>query len=194
MNEARKAGKIERFMRDQGAKAVSLYNSGYQDGYEQGRIDWYDKGKEQGYKDWKKQHELIDELKEIEYHKGMEYAWNIARKIESMPMQLIQDVFHTIDYNYVMARMSIDEAVETLAKANMIAAPTKEEEFIVGDEVSYKSNPDNIVVITNIYKEDDDWFYDGIYKDGTVMNGGNLGFVTKTGRHFDISKMLSEIY
>lgn len=195
MDNVKRSSKIEKYMRDTSAKTVSLYNTAYRDGYEQGRIDWFDKGRESGYKDWNAHHEVIEEVKQAEFRKGMELAWTLARTIECMSLKQIKETFDTMDFDYIFRRFSVEEAVEKIGLFERIEALPEEDRVIIGDEMCYKDNKQRSFLISSItFDEDtDDIWLDGIGRNGLVIKHCNLKYVEKTGKHFDLYKILSEI-
>ena len=195
MDNTKRSSKIEKYMKDTGTKVVSLYNSAYREGYEQGRIDWYDKGREKGYNDWKAQHDVIDEIKQAEFRKGMELAWSLARRIECMSVKEIKETFKTMDFDFIFRRFTAEEAAEKIGLFDKIDSLPIEERVIVGDEVRYKSNPQRIFLISNVIisNDSDDIWVDGIGNNGLTVTRCNLSYLEKTGRHFDLYRILNEM-
>lgn len=60
----------------------------------------------------------------------------------------------------------------------------------VGNECSYKNNPDWKFIIVKIYFEDSKGFFNAVDKDGNVIEDGSLDLIEKTGNYYPIKHFL----
>ena len=125
-------------------------------------------------------------ISEEEYHRGLEDAWEAAKKLfSSMADSDIEKAF-PIEWNNggfnALMNLQPQEAIEKL-KAYEEKQKT-DNRIEIGDEVyaytlSGKTQP---FIIIKIYDEDGVKYYSGINADGNHVQGG-LNYI-KTGRHF----------
>ena len=106
------------------------------------------------------------------YQKGLTDAWEAARKI-AQQWEEDTDTEHRI-----VIDDSVSKAYEEKQKA--------ENEINVGDEVKWNSD---LIVVTRLYEAGGFDWCGGISKDGSVFQVLAEN-VRKTGRHFDIDKIL----
>ena len=120
------------------------------------------------------------------YQRGLEYAWETARKLfSSMPDSDIEKAF-PIEWNNggfnALMNLKPQQAIEKLK-----AYEDKQKDSIeVGDEVVTRGVvPDNTFLVTKVTEST---VY-GISNDGS-WNFFNRDSVTKTGKHYDIQSIL----
>ena len=120
------------------------------------------------------------------YQRGLEYAWETARKLfSSMPDSDIEKAF-PIEWNNggfnALMNLKPQQAIEKLK-----AYEDKQKDSIeVGDEVVTRGVvPDNTFLVTKVTEST---VY-GISNDGS-WNFFNRDSVTKTGKHYDIASIL----
>ena len=140
--------------------------------------------------------EHYGELQDTAYQRGLNDAWEAARKVALCPcdggtgLQNLVAIFGTNTMELVFINNSASEAI---AKLNTYEEKKADDEIKVGDEVAFHHDdgrPDTVVVVTYIGK---DGFIDGMDGRGTQYAHKNPTKWTKTGRHFDISKILEEM-
>lgn len=119
--------------------------------------------------------ELIDELKQAEYNKGLKDAWELARKISDMDYDAIEKALGIVGNLWMVVREMTAE--EALAK---IEAYEREKEIKVGDVVKMsKAGFDGIVTLIkggNAFVMYDDgscgeWKADKLIKTGKHIEG-----------------------
>lgn len=114
------------------------------------------------------------------YNKGLNDAWELAKKIYEMKSKEFDEVFRDVHYVDVFYHFTPQEA---LAK---LEAYEKSKEIKVGDIVCNDDVMENGIVT---YIADDEVFM--LYDDGSCgLVKGNL---TKTGKHIDIQSVLKQI-
>ena len=132
-----------------------------------------------------------------EYQRGLDDAWEAARKIVDMWKRIDSDEILTIfgitertDYSAIKLLFDKQTAAEAIAKLKAYEEKQKaDDEIKVGDEVMWYREK---IVITCLYHNDGFNWCDGINKDGRVFNVLKEK-VTKTGRHVNIEKILEEM-
>lgn len=148
----------------------------------------YDKGYAQCQDDYG---DALKHAKDTAYQRGLNDAWECARKLfSSMAESDIEKVF-PIEWNNGGFRALINlQPQEAIAKLK--AYEEKQSDKIeVGDEVNWSSD---IFIVTRIYqpygkKEQ----CDGIDDDGCVYHDVLMDDLEKTGRHFDIASILEDM-
>lgn len=151
----------------------------------------------QKYGEVKERLELIDELKMVEYNKGLEDAWGLARKVGMYDGFKLKEIFGVEEFDLIeddedspyslVMKMKPQEAI---AK---IEAYEKEQEkarqkIMVGDIVALEGGTrgvvmdedgvDNVVIFT---------------ENGCIEAWMNKKYITKTGKHIDIQSILQQI-
>ncbi len=129
---------------------------------------------------------LIDELKQAEYNKGLEDAWELAKKIYDMKCDNIEEILGVRGGFYgVIDGLSCEEA---LAK---IEAYEREKEIKVGDEVKHDIvERADMFVVTSISKG----MIRGVDKNGVTHSFTFPNqYIKKTGKHIDIEGLLRQI-
>lgn len=140
------------------------------------KLKAYEDAKEKGAVEMKK--EIGDA-----YKKGVEDAWEAARKIvlvESdggLSSGELHDIFGSSWGNRILRDTAPLEAIEKIREY-------EERQFRVGDECHYKINKNNMFVLTRIYVESGNWFFDAVGSDGSLLDDGSCDLIEKTGRHF----------
>lgn len=141
---------------------------------------------ERGYKAGKESEAIA--IQDGIYQRGLDDAWEAAKKIHVMFYKDIEKIFGKPSEHYVYSELSASEAI---AKIKAFEERKKaEEEIKVGDEVIL--NDGNRVCVIDI-DNPDIWFF--LYT-GTIANVDKKYVKEKTGRHFsqiaDVLKQLQE--
>lgn len=149
--------------------------AGYSDGYDARLKD----GKEQGLDE-------ADMREAVAYEKGLNEAWEAARKISLMPPDEIEKVFPgAAKYNRYNLGYS---AAEAIAKLKAYEEQKKvDEEIKVGDEVIY--NEHKFIVFAT---ETDECYASLIDRNGRHESASHED-LKKTGKHYNIDKILEEM-
>lgn len=151
---------------------------------EQVRKEAYDKG----YKDGTEAVVMPDDKIHEAYQKGLDDAWEAARKIKNMSCYSRNEIFGTEFSDRVFKRNTPSEAIEKIRQYE------QGQEINVGDEVAFHhtdGRPDTVVVVTYI---GDDGYIDGMDGRGTQYAHKNPKKWTKTGRHFpEIAAVLQKM-
>ena len=123
----------------------------------------------------------IDKKVEKAYQRGLDDAWECARELylNGACKDLFGEYFNTFIKNH-----TAQEAIEKLK------AHKHDYKIEVGDEVNWDGF---CFVVTRIYQPLVDKKCNGIAKDGSVYMDVVCDRLTKTGRHFDINKILEEM-
>ena len=173
---------LEELCRDRNQKAVE---------------DAYKRGYDNGYKDKTNNDEVGKELASEIYQRGLNDAWEAARKIvlnrdEGGTSTLdLSEIFDCVTIQQVFRRYTVSEVIAKLKDYE--EKQEDSQEIKVGDEVAFHHDdgrPDTVVVVTYIGQ---DGFIDGMDGRGTQYAHKNPTKWTKTGRHFDIEKILEEM-
>jgi len=169
----------------------------------------YQKGLEEGKKQAKVQAHLdvchdIERVAHGNYQKGLEDAWEAARKIfgyeidGGIPIDEIGSVFgYSENATFCTADIFRHNTVsETIEKLKAYEEKQKADEKIkVGDEVEWDNDfTGGRFIVTRIFqprnmKEQ----CDGIDDDGDVYRAVLIESLVKTGRHFDIESILEDM-
>ena len=146
------------------------------------------------YDEIKHKMELIDELKRDEYNRGLNDAWELAKKIV---LSEIDGGMSAKEFYNIFDKNMADEDVlkkftpqEALAKLEAYEKSKKEveEKFKVGDIVTFEDGTKGMVMDIDAV----DNF--AIFTDnGCIEAWIGQERVTKTGKHIDISALLEEI-
>ena len=149
--------------------------------------DAFDKGYQQGYEDEKKVSCDCKDNMENEYNRGLNDAWEAARKIildGCLPLQELMQIFNTA---YSERILKENTASEVIAKIKEYEEQQKQDTIQVGDEV-YSEEDDLRFVVTRIYEGR----YEGVCTDGAAYCP-LPNDIKKTGRHTEtILKVLGE--
>ena len=126
------------------------------------------------------------------YQRGLDEAWEAARKIAISPGDgglSTHDLFKIFGNDSLQYAFKNYSASEAIAKLKAYEEKQKaDEEIKVGDEVIYNGTTKCIVV----RPEDDERYASLIDSDGTLYSADHRE-CEKTGRHFDIDKILAEM-
>ena len=153
----------------------------------------YQRGLEEGKKaTW----ELVADASNAEYQKGLNDAWECARKIA--------DMWTRIDNDELLAIFGITERIGHSAIKSLFGKQTANEamlelkayeekqnaenEIKVGDEVDWSGDKFIVTRIFQPYDKAEEC--DGVDMDGCTYNDVLISVLTKTGRHVDITDML----
>ena len=165
--------------------------------------DLQDEAYQEGYKACMSENDFDSPCTSCEaYQRGLNDAWEAAKKIfgyemdGGIPLNEIGKVFgYAEDAIFCTADIiRHNTASEAIAKLKAYEEKQKaDDEIKVGDEVAFHHDdgrPDTVVVVTYIGQ---DGFIDGMDGRGTQYAHKNPTKWTKTGRHFDIGKILEEM-
>lgn len=179
--------------------AEEAYNKGYEqakliwsgktneESYQRGLSEGHDIGYKKGLEEGKKAFDLLDAERDSEYQRGLDDAWECAKKLFStMADSDIEKVF-PIEWNSggfkALMNLQPQEAIERLKSY-------EDDKIKRGDIVNVQGccNDDLLGVVTKVW-EDNCYI---VWGDGS---GGawSKGSVVKTGKHADIDKFLEEI-
>ena len=153
--------------------------------------DIYDQIKEAGAYLSKRIEDMVEDFNkqaDVEYQRGLNDAWEAARKIVTWPDRSLinSDTFDLDHGESVFTKYSASEAIAKLKAYE----EQKADELKVGDEVDWSGDR---FIVTRIYQPLVDKRCNGIAKDGSVYMDVVCDRLTKTGRHFDIDKILEEM-
>lgn len=136
--------------------------------------------------------EHYGDLQDEAYKRGLEAAWNVARKLAmetddgGVSINALYEMFGTESMCMITKNNTVYDAIDKLK-----AYEDKQDNRIeVGDEVKWNSD---IIVITRVYEDGGFNWCDGISQDGRAFHvlAENI---RKTGRHYDhIGKLLEAI-
>ena len=149
--------------------------------------DAYNKGYAQCQDDYS---DALKHAKDTAYQRGLNDAWEAARKLfSSMADSDIEKAF-PVEWNNGGFNALINlQPQEAIAKLKAYEEKQKaDDEIKVGDEVIYNGTTKCIVV----RPEDDERYASLIDGDGTLYSADHRE-CKKTGRHFDIDKILAEM-
>ena len=142
--------------------------------------------------------EHYGQLQDEAYQRGLNVAWECARRIIHMPEGDLLNIF-TECYSAVCTALQVllkYDAAEAIEKLKAYEEKKKQDDKIeVGDEVEWDNDfTGDRFIVTRIYqpygkKEQ----CDGIDDDGDVYRAVLIESLVKTGRHFDIEKILEEM-
>ena len=127
--------------------------------------------------------ELIDELKQVEYNKGLADGYNLVAKINDYTYEQLTDIFGMCSLRYILQSFTPQEAIAKL----------KEYEYSkieVGDVVETIVDNEKGIVVGTRYSNDkvDIWFAG--YEVPQEMSKKHI---KKTGKHIDIKAILGQI-
>ena len=133
--------------------------------------------------------EHFGELQDTAYQKGLEDAWNIARKITvetddgGVSISALYEMFGTESMCKIMKNNTVYDATDKL-KAYEKKYPDK---IKVGDEVTHKSDS---ISWTAVVTQNVNGILTLMGMTGAIAEGYDEKCFVKTGRHFDIEKIL----
>lgn len=125
--------------------------------------------------------ELIDELKKVEYNKGLDDAWEFMKKWHDMTASQCMDVFETSSSRVMLSRFAPQEAIAKLKEYEETQSKIEVGDVVQG--IDYKA------VVLDI--SNDKIFYI-LTETGCVEQALIKGF-KKTGRKVDVKSFLEQI-
>ena len=164
--------------------------------------DLQDEAYQEGYKACMSENDFDSPCTSCEaYQRGLYDAWEAARKIADMWTRIDNDellaifgITERIGHSTIRSLFEKQTANEAMLGLKAYEEKQKaDDEIKVGDEVAFHHDdgrPDTVVVVTYIGQ---DGFIDGMDGRGTQYAHKNPTKWTKTGRHFDIGKILEEM-
>ena len=178
--------------------ALKEYDLGYKKGYEDGKNEAiynselipelktqeYDRGFEDGYNKCLKAG--ADEDYNKGYSKALEDSGNLIAYIDNT---FIQEYF-PVDYNNGLKIYDLNAKYGLAYILERWKKYLEKEKIKVGDEVS-NEDVTRTIIVTNMHYDGN--HFDGIDFDGTVYTCRYSGIWNKTGRHFEIIKLLNQL-
>lgn len=147
-----------------------------------------DEAYQRGLEEGKKAFDLLESGRISEYEQGLNDSWEAAKKISLMSPDEIEKVFPgAAKYNRFNLGYS---GVEAIAKLKVYEEQKADDKIEVGDTVNLKDGSrDNDGIVTKSWDNDRHFI---MWADGS---GGvwDKEYIVKTGRHFDIDKILEEM-
>ena len=147
--------------------------------------------------------ELLKDKLEAEYIRGIEAAWDLATQItNSFTKEQIVDIFNMTGYDSIkntetVACAVFDEwnGVNAMINYNDFIAKKNKEKIEVGDEVENKKTSKIMqnYVVTRIYGGDRQFMDCICLLTGEVMHGVCISTYRKTGKHYDLTKILASL-
>jgi hypothetical protein len=140
--------------------------------------------------------ENFGDLQDAAYQRGLEDAWKAARKIvcdEGIDMNTLCTIFRRGCSDSIIRDYSASEAITKLKAYE--EKQKADDKVKVGDEVEWDNDfTGDRFIVTRIYqpygkKEQ----CDGIDDDGDVYRAVLIESLVKTGRHFDIQRILEDM-
>lgn len=164
--------------------------------------DLQDEAYQRGYKDCETRYCSFDACpnRQAEYQRGLDDAWKAAKKIfgyeidGGIPIDKVGRVFgYSEDATFCTADIiRHNTASEAIAKLKAYEEKQKADNKIeVGDEVNWLG--DCFIVARIFQPRNGKEQCDGIDDDGCVYHDVLMDDLEKTGRHFDIQKILEEM-
>ena len=139
--------------------------------------------------------EHFGELQDTAYQRGLDEAWKAARRISVIELngglagKELMKIYGTMDIHKIYDDNTASEAI---AKLKAYEEKQKADNKIeVGDEVNWLGD---CFIVTRIFQpRNGKEQCDGIDDDGCVYHDVLIKDLEKTGRHFDIQKILEEM-
>lgn len=199
---------LEGLLRNERDDVQKQVEDAYQRGYDKGYADKtnndevckklakdiQDEAYQRGLEDGK--HNGLGEVnmrEALEYQRGLDDAWEAARKISILESdggyswKEMKSIFGTDSASEIYV---LHTATEAINKIKAYEEKQKAEgEIKVGDEVEWDTE---LIVVTCLYMDGGFNWCDGIRKDGKMFHVLERN-VIKTGRHFDIDKILGKM-
>lgn len=147
-------------------------------------FDSYGLDKLQKYGEIKETLELLTEAKQDDYNKGLNDAWELAKKIFALKGKEFDDVFGYVEFSDVFHYNTPQQAL-----AKLEAYEKGQEEIKVGDVVYADDEPDSFGVVT--YMDSERLYI--TWDDGSSGKEFDWSDIHKTGRHIDIEHLLEQI-
>lgn len=175
------------------------YKRGYAEGYEIGKQDGYEDGQESLVNAYAigKGEDTLEDVKKAEYNRGLNDAWEVARKIikDVIDGGYSSDVLREIfGVSTVQTIFKLNTAVEVIAKIK--AYEDKQDAKIkVGDEVIIHDRDDDTEIVKALVVSVDGEYYGIVTNDRIVtLTWTHKKFVKKTGRTFpQIAEVITEM-
>lgn len=126
---------------------------------------------------------------EAEYQRGLDDAWEAARKIvcdDELDWNTLLHLFNRSNFEGIFGDFSPSEAIDKLKAYE--EKQKAENEINVGDEVDWSGDKFIVTRIFQPYDKAEEC--DGVDMDGCTYHDVLISGLTKTGRHVDITDML----
>lgn len=135
--------------------------------------------------------EHYGELQDEAYQRGLEDAWEAARKIIRMPDGDILDLFPDCYASVCTAVQAIlkYDAFEAIAKLKAYE-DKRSDRIEVGDEVEWNGDKYVVTYLNYNFETSEIADYDLLAYDGSVVDHVKKCVFTKTGKHYDIQSIL----
>lgn len=155
-----------------------------------------DEAYKRGLEDGKKAFDLLDAERDSEYQRGLDDAWEAARKIADMWTRIDNDellaifgITERIRHSTIRSLFEKQTANEAMLELEAYEEKQKaEDEINVGDEVDWSGDKFIVTRIFQPYDKAEEC--DGVDMDGCTYHDVLISGLTKTGRHVDITDML----
>jgi len=179
-----KQGSLSGLRRQTNECLDSAYNKGYEDGAKNQDEVQYQKGYNKGFEDGKAEAtyntDLIDELKQVEYIRGLEDANHAMSVLTGMTdAERAEWFIDCLSVYGVVCGFTVQQIVEII-NAYEEKKNADEESIKVGDEIVCNCPNEQRVIITSIC----DGWVTFMRKDGACYSRADKD-LKKTGRHFD---------
>jgi hypothetical protein len=171
------------------------YQRGHDDGYEAGCATAfkpvsdaeYQRGYDEGYKKCLSENDFDQPCISCEgYKRGLEDAWEAARKIALMDTETSENVTGYFGLFRIMENLTAMQAIEKLKAYE----DKRSDRIEVGDEVTFLPNDRKGIVtachVPDVYAENDKY---AVFC-GTTVEYVLRQHITKTGKHYDIASIL----
>jgi len=169
---------------------LSILEGRVRDDYQKQVDDAYQRGYDKGYADKTNNDKVGKELAKDIYQRGLNDAWEAARKIVvntnngGIASHTLRKIFGTQNFSIIMRA---NTAQEVIAKLKAYEEQKADDEIKVGDEVEVLNSGSKYLIA---------WI-SGTSLCGFAHDGVTCRLqpsdVRKTGRHFDIAKILGEM-
>ena len=155
-----------------------------------------DEAYKRGLEDGKKAFDLLDAERDSEYQRGLDDAWEAARKIADMWTRIDNDellaifgITERIGHSAIKSLFGKQTANEAMLELEVYEEKQKaENEINVGDEVDWSGDKFIVTRIFQPYDKAEEC--DGVDMDGCTYHDVLISGLTKTGRHVGITDML----
>ena len=151
-------------------------------------IECYKEGFDDGYKEGQHCGEIDGvmniQIDEVSYQRGLNDAWECARKIASMPTDVTEPLFNQFGLHNIMANVSASEAIAKIKKyEENQKVKVGDIVTVLGDIVMIGEKPSEFIVT---WVSDDEVTL--ITRNGFHARTARINCLTKTGEHCDIEK------
>ncbi len=135
--------------------------------------------------------EHFGDLQDTAYQRGLDDAWECMKKIAFLEKPRdMRDFFGCSTLGGVLIDYSASEAIEKLKAYE--EKQKADDKIKVRDEVIWMEDENVAIVVTSVYTANNMEWCDGVCKDGKVYHILTEN-ARKTGRRFDIDKILEEM-